>query len=318
MALLTPFPQINSANALSDPLHQVCVRNKPSLNKTQPCPEGSAGLIHPGMAPAAALTLPLDTWGFATVSVTLKHLLSWSCCWNRGGAELQLAQGSVCFFAQQGLFHQHLETEQWKGGIQTHRCLTRRAPPGLCCSILAAGVSHHPGDGASVPQDFLCTDISTSDAKKSPLFPHPLQSAAPASVRQHSWIFQVLRKRKSFLPPNSIKCWHKLWQFLYDTKVLKGEAEMQMLWNKDCVLHHCFGNPLKKNNSDHLLCKANQEKGEMPGKEVLWLECQETSHQVLAFSGEEKYVVMYCKTGGKVFLWFFFPQKSQLKSSHSI
>lgn len=77
---------------------------------------------------------------------------------------------------------------------------------------------------------------------------------------------------------------------------------MQMLWNKDCVLHHCFGNPLKKKNSYHLLCKANQEKGEMPGKEVLWLECQETSHQVLAFSGEEKYVVMYCKTGGKVFL----------------
>lgn len=98
MALLTPFPQINSANALSDPLHQVCVRNKPSLNKTQPCPEGSAGLIHPGMAPAAALTLPLDTWGFATVSVTLKHLLSWSCCWNRGGAELQLAQGSPAGF----------------------------------------------------------------------------------------------------------------------------------------------------------------------------------------------------------------------------
>lgn len=51
----------------------------------------------------------------------------------------------------------------------------------------------------------------------------------------------------------------------------------------------------------HLFCKADQEKGEMPGKEMPHLECQETSHQVLAFSGEEKYVVMHYKTEGKEF-----------------
>lgn len=37
----------------------------------------------------------------------------------------------------------------------------------------------------------------------------------------------------------------------------------------------------------------------MPGKDVLCLECEEASQQVLAFSGEEKYMVMHCKTGGK-------------------
>lgn len=49
----------------------------------------------------------------------------------------------------------------------------------------------------------------------------------------------------------------------------------------------------------HLFWKADQEKGEMPGKEVPHLQRQETSHQVLAFSGEEEYVVMHCKTERK-------------------
>lgn len=37
----------------------------------------------------------------------------------------------------------------------------------------------------------------------------------------------------------------------------------------------------------------------MPGKEVQCLERKEASHQVLAFSVDEKYVVMHCKIGGK-------------------
>lgn len=177
-----------------------------------------AGLIHPGDGSAARgsccccdsafwlISFIMEIWAFGMVSPTQSL---WSICWAEAAAETQEGRAPACPGLPAGFVPSALGAEQCKSGSPvpvSHR-------EGTSSSILRAG-------RAFVSQEFLSTDISTSDAKKSP---HPLQNA---SVRQHSWIFQVLRKRKSSLPPNRIKCCHKLWQFLYDTRLQKGEAEM--------------------------------------------------------------------------------------------
>lgn len=181
MALLIPFPQIKIADSLQEPLHQVPVRNKPSLNKNPALPTRQRRANPPSELLSTGGSCCCSDSAFGHVGichgfahrVTLKHLLSWSCCWNRGGQSSSLHRAP-----QQGLFHQHLGIKQWKSGspILAHRSLTRAAPPGLH----PRSRSFTPRWGrASASQEFLSTDISTSDARKTPALSTPSPTCSP-------------------------------------------------------------------------------------------------------------------------------------------